>query len=372
MIMRGNNVMGIIFSNLHENLISQLTELRTMGAVPFGGRYRLIDFPLSNMVNSGINKIGVITKSNYQSLTDHLGAGKAWDLSRQRNGLFILPPFMDPSDYANRVKTFNSIMPFLKNSSEEYVVISDCDVICNIDLQEVVEKHLENGADITLVYKRGQLPAKLQNPTVLSFDAKGRVNDVLVDPAITGSCSFYLNMMLIKRELLMELVSKCISKNTMSFKRDIIQGEYKNLNVYGYEFKGFAPVITSMSDYFNANMALKDGEVREDLFRGDRPIYTKVRDDMPTKYGLGSKVSNSLIGNGCNIEGEVENCVLFKGVHIGKGTKVSNCVIMQDTKVGSNCSLSYVVVDKDVIIRDDKTLAGQPSYPVYISKLSVV
>ena len=338
--MRGNNVMGIIFSNLHENLISQLTELRTMGAVPFGGRYRLIDFPLSNMVNSGINKVGVITKTNYQSLTDHLGAGKAWDLSRQRNGLFILPPFMDPSDYANRVKTFNAIMP--------------------------------DNADITLVYKRDVLPPKLQEPTVLSFDAKGRVNDVLIDPDITGSCSYYMNIMLIKRELLMKLVNQCISKNTMSFKRDIIQGEYKNLAVYGYEFKGFAPMITSMSDYFSANMALKTKEVRDDLFNSSRPIYTKVRDDRPTKYGLGSKVSNSLIGNGCNIEGEVDNCILFKGVHIGKGTKVSNCVIMQDTRIGNNCNLSYVVVDKDVIVRDDKTLAGQPSYPVYIGKLSVV
>ena len=244
--MRGNNVMGIIFSNLHENLISQLTELRTMGAVPFGGRYRLIDFPLSNMVNSGINKVGVITKTNYQSLTDHLGAGKAWDLSRQRNGLFILPPFMDPSDYANRVKTFNAIMPFLKNSSEEYVVISDCDVVCNIDFQQVFEKHLANNADITLIYKRDVLPPKLQEPTVLSFDAKGRVVDVLIDPDNTGICSYYMNIMLIKRELLMKLVNQCISKNTTSFKRDIIQGEYKNLAVYGYEFKAH----DSMNDVF--------------------------------------------------------------------------------------------------------------------------
>ena len=222
------------------------------------------------------------------------------------------------------------------------------------------------------MYKRDVLPPKLQEPTVLSFDAKGRVNDVLIDPDITGSCSYYMNIMLIKRELLMKLVNQCISKNTMSFKRDIIQGEYKNLAVYGYEFKGFAPMITSMSDYFSANMALKTKEVRDDLFNSSRPIYTKVRDDRPTKYGLGSKVSNSLIGNGCNIEGEVDNCILFKGVHIGKGTKVSNCVIMQDTRIGNNCNLSYVVVDKDVIVRDDKTLAGQPSYPVYIGKLSVV
>lgn len=370
--MRGNRILGIIFSNLHEKLINEITERRTMGAVPFGGRYRLIDFPLSNMVNSGINKVGVLTKSNYQSLTDHLGTGKAWDLSRQRNGLFILPPFMDKSDYANRVSTFNSIMPFLKNSSEEYVVISDCDVVCNIDYQKVFEKHLENGADITLVYKRDILPKKLHDPAVLSFDARGKVIDVLVNPSISGSCSFYMNIMLIKRELLIELINKCVSKNTMNFKRNIIQGEYKNLNVYGYEFDGFSPIITSPSEYFNANMSLMDSEVRADLFRGDRPIYTKVRDDMPTKYGLGSSVKNSLIGSGCNIEGEVENCVLFKGVHIGKGTKVSNCVIMQDTKIGSKCSLSYVIVDKDVTIRNEKTLAGQLSYPVYISKESVV
>ena len=370
--MRGNNVMGIIFSNLHEDLISELTELRTTGAVPYGGRYRLIDFPLSNMVNSGINKIGVLTKSNFQSLIDHLGTGKAWDLSRQRNGLFVLPPFMDPSDYANRVKTFSSIMPFLKNSQEEYVAISDCDVVCNIDYQDVFNRHIENNADITLVYKRGLIPDKLHDPTVLSFDSRGKVIDVLVDPKLEGSCSFYMNMMLIKRELLIELVNKCKRKNTMNFKRDIIQGEYRNLNVYGYEFKGFAPVITSVKEYFDANMALMDSEVRSDLFNGSRPIYTKVRDDMPAKYGLGSSAKNSLVGNGCVIEGEVENCILFKGVHIGKGTKVSNCVIMQDTEIGSDCSLSYVIVDKDVKIRDDKTLAGQPSYPVYIRKQSVV
>lgn len=158
----------------------------------------------------------------------------------------------------------------------------------------------------------------------------------------------------------------------MNFKRDIIQAEYKALNIYGYEFEGFSPVITSMSDYFNANMSLMDSEVRNDLFKSDRPIYTKVRDDMPTKYGLGSKVTNSLIGNGCNIEGEVENCVLFKGVHIGKGTKVSNCVIMQDTKIGTNSNLNYVIVDKDVTIKDERTLMGFLSYPVYISKESVV
>ena len=370
--MRGNNIMGIIFANLHENLVSELTEVRIMGAVPFGGKYRLIDFPLSNMVNSGINKVGVITKSNYQSIMDHVGNGKAWDLSRKQGGLFILPPFTNSNDYSNRVTTLNSIRHFLENSTQEYVVISDCDTICNIDYQDVCRKHLENGADITLVYKRDQLPEKLHDPTVLSFDNKGKVIDVLINNNVTGSCSYYMNMLFIKRELLMELIDKCISKNTLNFKRDIIQGEYKNLNVYGYELKGFSPVITSMSDYFNANMALMNEDVRADLFNSDNPIYTKVRDDMPTKYGLGSKVKNSLIANGCNIEGDVENCILFKGVHIGKGTKVSNCVIMQDTKIGADSNLSYVIVDKDVTVKDERTLMGFLSYPVYISKGSIV
>lgn len=370
--MRGNNIMGIIFANLHENLISELTEVRIMGAVPYGGKYRLIDFPLSNMVNSGINKVGVITKSNYQSIMDHIGNGKAWDLSRKQGGLFILPPFTEQSNYSNRVSTLNSIRPFLENSTQEYVVVSDCDVICNIDFQDVCRKHLENGADITLIYKRDQIPEKLHDPTVLSFDSKGKVTDVQINNNITGSCSFYANMLLVKRELLMELIDNCISKNTLNFKRDIIQGEYKNLNFYGYELKGFSPVITSMSAYFNANMELMKEEVRADLFNSDNPIYTKVRDDMPTKYGLGSKVKNSLIANGCIIEGEVDNCILFKGVHIGKGTKVSNCVIMQDTKIGADSNLSYVIVDKDVTVKDERTLMGYLSYPVYISKGSVV
>ncbi len=370
--MRGNNVMGIIFSNLHEDLISELTEKRIMGAVPFGGKYRLIDFPLSNMVNSGVNKVGVLVRSNYQSIVDHLGTGKAWDLSRKRDGLFLLPPFNNTSEYANRLTTLNSILPFLKNSTEEYVILSDCDTVANIDYQDIYTRHLQTNADITLVYKRDQLPAKLHDPMVLSFDARGKVIDVLVNSNISGSCSFYMNIMLIKRELLIELVNKCISKNTLNFKRDLIQAEYQNLNVYGYELKGFSPVITCMSDYFNANMALMQEDVRADLFNSARPIYTKVRDDMPTKYGLGSSVKNSLIANGCIIEGEVENCVLFKGVHIGKGTKVSNCVIMQDTKIGADSSLSYVIVDKDVVIKDERTMMGLLSYPVYISKGSVV
>lgn len=371
--MRGNNVMGIIFSNMHEELIRELTDHRTMGSVPFGGRYRLIDFTLSNMVNSGINKVGVITKRNYQSLMDHLGSGKAWDLSRRRDGLFILPPFGNSNaEFTNQVETLSAISGFLKNSKEEYVLLSDTDVVCNIDYQKVIDSHIKNNADITILYKRGQIPAKMAEPMVLSLEPDGRIKDIIIDPKTDSEYSFAFDQALIKRELLIRLINECSSRNKSNFKRDIYQANVTKLRMFGYEFSGFSQIITSMNSYFEGNMALMRPEVRGELFTSDKPIYTKVRDDMPGKYGLGSKVKNSLIANGCVIEGEVENSVLFRGVHVQQGAKISDCVIMQDTIIGTNCNLKYVIADKDVVIKDERTLMGFQSYPVYISKASVV
>ena len=371
--MRGNNVMGLIFSNVHEEKIRELTERRTMGSVPFGGRYRLIDFPLSNMVNSGINKVGVLPKSNYQSLMDHLGSGKAWDLSRKREGLFLLPPFDSRSAVSNsRVESLASIAAYLTNSREEYVLLSDCDVICNIDYTDVLAFHMKRGADITVIYQFGKLPEKICEPTVYSIDPDGRVRDLLVNRNVDGDCNFGMSMLLLRRELLIRMVNDCVSRNLYNFKRDFLQRNISNYAVYGYEFKGYAQYICSMNHYFDANMSLMLPSVRAQLFQKDRPIYTKVRDDMPARYGLGSHVTNSLIADGCVIEGSVENCVLFRGVHIGKGAKVENCVIMQDSVIGPNCRLNYVVIDKDVNIRNDRSLLGFQSYPVFISKGSVV
>lgn len=371
--MRGNNVIGIIFSNMSEELITELTDNRTMGSVPFGCRYRLIDFPLSNMVNSGINKVGVITKRNYQSLMDHLGSGKSWDLSKRRNGLFILPPFGNGNaEFTNRIETLYAIRGFLNNSQEEYILISDCDVVCNINYQSVIRSHIKRNADITIIYKRGKIPPKISEPIVLSLNTDGKVNQVYIDPKIDSDCSYGINMILMKRQLLVQLVAECVSKNEVNFKRDFIQNNMSRYKVYGYEFKDFVKVITSMNSYFEANMALMSKAVRDQLFFNDRPIYTKVRDDMTAKYGQYAVVRNSLVANGCEIDGEVENSILFRGVKIAKGAKISNCVIMQDTIIGKGCNLNYVICDKDVIIKEERTLMGFKSYPVYISKASMV
>lgn len=371
--MRGNNVLGLLFSNIHDERIHELTEKRTIASIPFGGRYRLIDFPLSNMVNSGINKVGVITKSNYQSLMDHLGSGKAWDLSRKREGLFMLPPFgNERGDSNNRIEALTAINRFLINSKEEFVLLSDCDVVCNIDFKEVISYHLENNADITILYRFGKISPQMTDASVYTIDPEGCVRDMLINPNIEGECNYGLNMMLIRRDLLIKLVSDCRSRNLYNFKRDLLQRNLTRYRIYAYEFTGFVQQINSMGSYFEANMALMLPKVRAQLFNPERPIYTKVRDDMPARYGLGCFVENSLIADGCVIEGEVENCVLFRGVKIGAGAKLSNCVIMQDTEIGQNCRLNYVVTDKNVIIKNDRSLMGFQSYPVYISKESIV
>lgn len=370
--MRGNDVMGILFAYVHEERVRELTENRVMASVPYGGRYRLVDFPLSNMVNSGMNKVGVITEENYQSLMDHLGSGKAWDLSRKREGLYLLPPFgAETTRTDGKISSLSSIMRFLKNSYEDYVFLSDCDVIANIDYRDIFRFHTQKQADITVVYRHGTAPNTEKN-TVYTVDPEGVIRDLLVVRGGQDDCNYGLGMYLVSRTKLMELVEDCMSRNLYDFDRDLILRCLPDLKVSGYEFTGCSYTVSSFGSYFNANMALMEPKVRTQLFQPSRPIYTKVRDDMPAKYGLGSVVSNSIIADGCIIDGDVENCVLFRGVQVKKGAKLKNCVIMQDTVVGVGTRLDYVVADKNVEFEDNRTMMGYQSYPVYVSKGSKV
>ena len=372
MMMRGNNVMGILFAYVHEERVRELTQNRVMASVPFGGRYRLVDFPLSNMVNSGINKVGVITEQNYQSLMDHLGSGKAWDLSRKREGLYLLPPFgAETIRTDGKIETLASVMRFLKNSHEEYVLLSDCDTVANIDYRDVFKFHSEKEADITVVYRHGMSPDSDKN-CLYTVDPEGVIRDMLVKRGSDADCNYGIGMSIIGREKLMELVEDCMARNLYDFDRDLLQRCLPDMRVCGYEFTGAAYQVTSFGSYFNANMALMDPKVRTQLVQPSRPSYTKVRDDLPAKYGLGSQISNSIVADGCIIDGEVENCVLFRGVKVKKGAKLKNCVIMQDTVVGENTRLDYVVADKNVVFENDRTLMGYQTYPVYVSKGSKV
>lgn len=370
--MQGNNVLGILFAYVHEERVRTLTENRVMASVPFGGRYRLVDFPLSSMVNAGINKVGIITEENYLSLMDHLGSGKAWDLSRKNEGLFMLPPFgATSSRRAGKIESLASIQRFIKSSSEEYVLLSDCDTVVNIDYREVFDFHDANEADITVLYRRGDSPETDKN-NIYTIDPENVIREMYIKRGTDFNCNYGMGIYLMSKTKLLELVDDCMSRNLYDFDRDILQRHLTELKVCGYEISDTAFIISAFDSYFNANMALMDPRVRTDLFNSARPIYTKVRDDMPTRYGLGSSVKNSIIADGCVIEGEVENSVLFRGVKVSKGAKVKNCVLMQDSYLGENVRLDYVVSDKNVNFSDNKTLMGYHSYPIFIQKNSKV
>ncbi len=371
-MMRGNDVMGILFAYVHEERVRELTENRVMASIPYGGRYRLVDFALSNLVNSGVKKVGVITEQNYQSLMDHLGSGKTWNLSRKREGLFLLPPFgADISRTDGLVTSLASIHRFLRNSKEEYVLFSNCDTVSNIDYNDVFRFHAEKDADMTIIYRHGTSPDTDRN-VIYTVDPEGAVRDVLMKRGGEANVNYGFGKCIIRRKKLMELVDDCMSRNLYDFDRDLLQRNIKDLRVYGYEATGAAYTISSLSSFFDANMALMDPKVRGQLFPADRPIYTKVRDDMPAKYGLGSSVTNSIVADGCVIDGEVENCVLFRGVKVKKGAKLKNCVIMQDCVIGEHTKLDYVVTDKNVEFEANRTMSGYQSYPVYVAKGSKV
>lgn len=365
------NVLGLVFANMHDTTLGDMTKNRTMGSVMFGGRYRLIDFPLSNMVNSGISEVGVITKSNYQSLLDHLGSAREWDLARKKGGLYILPPFgnVESTLYRGRIEAIYGAMSFIKHSRAKYVILSDCDVVTNIDYKPIVAAHIESGADITAVAHTGVYSSDdIKTSTVFNVDADKNVTSVLINPDISGTCTTSLNVFVMSMDFLIETVNDAMARGNVSFERNILQEKCRELKIKIYEYDNYFSKLNSPESYFKSNMALLEPENARKLFVPKRSIYTKVSDNAPVKYDLDSKVSNSLVADGCIIEGEVENSVLFRGVKVGKGAKVKNCILMQGTVVGDNAELNYLITDKNVSICENHILTSSPQYPMYVGK----
>lgn len=365
------NVLGLVFANMHDTTLGDMTKNRTMGSVMFGGRYRLIDFPLSNMVNSGISEVGVITKSNYQSLLDHLGSAREWDLARKKGGLYILPPFgnVESTLYRGRIEALYGAMSFIKHSRAKYVILSDCDVVTNIDYKPIVAAHIESGADITAVAHTGVYSSEdIKTSTVFNVYADKNVTSVLINPDISGTCTTSLNVFVMSMDFLIETVNDAMARGNVSFERNILQEKCRELKIKIYEYDNYFSKLNSPESYFKSNMALLEPENARKLFVPKRSIYTKVSDNAPVKYDLDSKVSNSLIADGCIIEGEVENSVLFRGVKVGKGAKVKNCILMQGTVVGDNAELNYLITDKNVSICENHILTSSPQYPMYVGK----
>lgn len=366
-----HSAVGVIFSNIHDENIPELSRHRTMASIPYGGRYRLIDFALSNMVNAGITTVGVVTKYNYQSLLDHLGSGKDWDLARKDGGIILLPPYSDETDtpYNNRLEALKGITGFLNHRNEEYVVISDCDGIAHIDIADIIAYHEEKGADITMAYH--EETGKIDQSYFLTFAANetGRIEEVQISPKTTATSksNVYINIMVINREFLLNIIQDAVTRGLTSFGKDILTKQVDSLKLYAYHFSGYYAGINSLQKYYQHSMELLDKKTRDELF-GARDIYTKVRDSAPSMYADDAIVKNSLISDGCVIEGTVENCILFRGVKIGKGSVIRNSIIMQDSVIGVGVELDSVITDKNVVIRDRRHLAGCAELPFFIGK----
>ena len=373
---------GLIFSNIHDAAIPELTARRTMASIPFAGRYRLIDFALSNMVNSGITKVGVITNYNYQSLLDHIGNGKDWDLARRHGGIKILPPYITAYENHSSGKMYNSRLEslmgatnFIDRCTEDTLVLSDCDVICNVDLATVIAQHEKNGADITLV-------AATVNTAVQALDKKaelpvcdedGRLLDISEYDGEEGEVTVCTDIFVVRRAYLQRVLNEAIARGQTSFYKDIIYRNLGTANFYVCKYDGFFARVNSIESYFRCSMRLLEPAARESLFyRRNQTIFTKVRNSVPTRYLPSAKVKNSLIADGCVIEGEVENSILFRGVRVGKGTVVKNSILMQDTFTGENVKLGCVITDKDVVIKNDRELCGHETLPFYIGKGQIV
>lgn len=370
--MRKYTAVGLIFASMHDDALRDCTAVRSMGSLPFGGRYRLIDFVLSGMVNAGLTKVGVITKNRYHSLMDHIGSGKAWDLSRKNEGLFFLPPrSSDDEMYQGRISSLNDAMAFLSHSKEEYVVLSDCHTVANVDYAPILQKHAESGADVTMVYHRGAVPALADIPQI-GVDAAGRVTDMLIGRLGDTEACYGVGIYIMGKDWLMRTVREAVARNQYHFERDILQSRLRELKIQGYELTGTLMPIYSLDSYYRANLALLNPAVRAELFPKARPVYTKVRDCAPAQYGLHADVTNSLVADGARIDGSVHNSVIFRGVTIARDAVLEDCVIMQDVTVDGGCVLKCIIADKNAVFRSGRTLQGFASYPVYIAKDTIV
>lgn len=369
--------MGIIFANLYDSSLGDLTNKRTLASLPFGGRYRQIDFALSNMANSGIRRIGIMSRYNYQSLINHIGSGEEWDLELQESGLQFVTPYSmsSSSSYRGKIEALYEAMDHLEyGDADEYVVLADAGVLYNLDLNVVLENHIASGKDITIVTKAGVANGKKQFDLAIRLDEKGEINDMAVDYVAGPEYLASMNLFVISKALLLHYVRELVARSLYRFERDFILRSYQKgeLSVNVAQFDGLVMYNESTEEYFRNNLALVDPEVRNQLFRRKHPIYTKVRDRVPTYYGENCEIDNCIVADGCMLEGAAKHSVLFRQVHIGENSTVEDSVIMNETVVGENCEIKCAILDKDVVVRPGSKLIGTPSNPIIIKRGDIV
>ncbi|MDR0596090.1 MAG: glucose-1-phosphate adenylyltransferase subunit GlgD [Clostridiales Family XIII bacterium] len=375
--MRGD-AFGLIYAGEQVFDLRELVDQRSVGALPVGGRYRVIDFPLSNMVNSGIRNVAVIASRNYNSLMDHLGSGKAWDLSRKSDGLFFLTPFANrdnPGVYRGAVEALKSSMDYLKRAKQQYCIVSDSRTIYNTTYDDIMDFHVGTDADITILYTKlscDRWQGKRYEDTRIGVKKNGEVNRMEMDVPRSSLGCLTMGAYIIRRDLLVHLVDESIARGDYHFFDGMLRNNLGRIKMMGYEYKGYVSRLHNVASYYKTNMDFLDADIQKKLFQGAHRIYTKVKDEVPARYLSTASVKNSIVANGCIIEGEVEDSVLFRGVYIGKGTTVKNSIILPGAEINDDAELENIVIDKNVVVRNRTRLVGSAEYPMIIQKGAVV
>ena len=369
-----NGLHGIIFSYERRNDLRELGEIRSASSMPFGCRFRTVDFSLSSLVNAGTTDVGIVLHGQYQSLLDHLGTGKDWDLSRKHGGLRLLPPFNYQQNWGvmpfrGKMEALANVRSYLDTIRQDYVVLMEGDLVANLPIADIFENHLKSGADITAVC--GNDSFATQNGTYFEKNAEGRVTQVLYN--LNTPRGFRgLEVYVLSTALLKKLVDECRAKDEFSWRRDVLQAKKDSLFLNSYIWNGFAAQVRSVQEYYDRSMQLLNPAIRKELFTPERPIRAKANDLAPSYVGEGGRCVNSMMADGCSIEGVVENSVLCTGVVVEKGAVVRNCVLFKGTVVHSGAQLSHVITDKYVEILPDRTLMGHATYPIVLAKGSRV
>jgi len=369
------NVMGIIFAN--DGHLGALTGKRTMASLPFGGRYRQVDFALSNLAAAGVRHVGIVTRHNYQSLVNHVGSGEEWGLDLGEGGLEYLTPYsMSTTDnYRGKLESLHTAMDFLEYGAEdEYVFMIDASVLSNIDLLDVLDAHIASGKDVTVVTKSGICNGSRKIDLTMKLDSKGEIADMAVDYEAPADYLASLDIFVLSKKWLIQQVKEHIAHNLYHMDRDLVLGQWKTgaITVNPYVFPGVALLTESTEEYFHNTLSLIDKSVRHDLFGYNHPVYTKVRDRVPTYYGEQCRIDDCIVADGCILEGEAENSVLFRQVTLGAGAKVEDCVIMNDAVIGEGAELKCVILDKNVVVRPGAKLIGTANTPIVVKRGEIV
>lgn len=364
--------MGIIKLDGGSTMLKELCEHRPVASLPIAGRYRIVDFAVSNMVNSGINNVGVLLATKARSIFDHLRSGKDWDLARHRGGLSYLPS--DPYDGQAVNGDLSGLyhnLDYIEHNTDEYVLLAQADSLYNIDYRSVLLFHQNTGADITMVYAKAKddVPG---DTAVMKVTDNGRVSDIAKTMTAMKGCNNFLGVYLMSRDVFVKIVTTGFERGGSDFLLDGIIRHMDEYSIYGCEHKGYVARINSTMAYFNANKDMLDPDVWTEMFMGENIIHTKTKDTAPVQYKDTARVTNSLIANGCEIRGEVENSILFRDVKVGEGVKIKDCIIMERCNIEDNAMLRNVICDKNVHVTQDQWLKGAENYPLIVAKSTTV